>query len=79
MVTAGEHKERYDRLQPEDMTQEEFMGLLLDCYELTDEDGMAELRAVLDRLDGLEKVVGAKTELAARRGAQQAIDERLQE
>lgn len=81
MVTLDDDvKERFDRLQPDDVgTQSDFVALLLDCYELTDEDGMADLRAVLDRLDELEKAVPAKTELGAYRGAQEAIDERLQE
>jgi hypothetical protein len=75
MVAAGEHKDRYDRLQPDDMTQAEFVGLLLDCYELTDEDGMADLRAVLDRVDELEERVGAKAELGAYRGCRDALEE----
>lgn len=81
MVNLSDNtKERFDRLQPESCdTQDDFVSLLLDHYELTDDDGQPEISKVLERMDELEKVVGAKTELAARRGAQQAIDERLQE
>jgi cell fate (sporulation/competence/biofilm development) regulator YlbF (YheA/YmcA/DUF963 family) len=76
---SDDTKARFDRLQPDDMTQGEFVALLLDHYELTDDDGQPDVAKVLDRMDELEKTVGSKTELAAYRGAQQAIDERLTE
>lgn len=79
MVNAGEHKDRFDRLQPDDMTQGEFVGLLLDHYELTDNDGKPDVRRVLDMIEEIRKEVPAKTEVGAYRGAQEAIDERLQE
>lgn len=76
MVTLdNDTKERFDDLQPEECdTQSEFVDLLLDCYELTDEDGMADLRAVLDRVDELEERVGAKAELGAYRGVSDALE-----
>jgi len=68
-------KARFDRLQSDDCdTQSEFVDVLLDTYEFTDEDGAADLRAVLDRLDELEKAVPAKTELGAYRGAVEALE-----
>lgn len=68
-------KERFDRLQPENCaTQSDFVALLLDHYELTDEDGMADLLVILDRLDELEKELGTTAELAAYRGVTDALE-----
>lgn len=71
---SDDTKERFDRLQPPECdTQDEFVSLLLDHYELTDDDGKPDVRKVLDRIDELEKTVPAKVEL----GAYRAIDDRL--
>lgn len=75
MVNAGDQKERFDRLQPDDSTQEEFMEVLLDNYELTDENGAADVRAVLERLESLESDVIAMTEVAAYRGSKEALND----
>jgi hypothetical protein len=75
---SDDTKERFDRLQKDDMTQSEFVSLLLDHYELTDKDGQPDVGKVLDRLDEFEAIVGSKSELGSYRGAQEAIDERLQ-
>lgn len=67
-------KARFDELQPDNMTQAEFVAELLDHYEHSDDDGMADLLAVLDRLDELEERLGAKAELGAYRGVTDAIE-----
>lgn len=66
-------KKRFDRLQEDGTTQSEFVAILLDHYELTDDDGAPEVRAILDRLEEFERIVPAKVEL----GAYRAIDDRL--
>lgn len=69
-------KERFDRLRPDECdTQSEFVDLLLDHYELTDEDGVPELRILLDRMDELEKTVPTKTELGAYRGVRDYLEQ----
>jgi hypothetical protein len=72
---SDDTKERFDRLQPDECdTQDDFVSLLLDHYELTDDNGVADLRVILDRLDKQEERVGAKAELGAYRGVTDAIE-----
>lgn len=67
-------KERFDRLQEDGTTQSEFIDVLLDQYEYTDTQGMADLRIILERLEKLEDRTGAKAELGAYRGVSDALD-----
>jgi hypothetical protein len=65
-------KKRFDDLQPDDCTQAEFVALLLDHYQLTDENGDPVVREIIDRMDELEKGVLSKVEIAAYRGTKEA-------
>lgn len=72
---SDDTKERFDRLNPPECdTQDDFVSLLLDHYEMTDEDGEPELRLLMDRMDELEKSVPSKTEVAAYRGVKEALN-----
>lgn len=69
-VNAGEHKERFDQLKPDDATQAEFVSDLLDAYELVDDEGI-DMNEIMERID---LRLGTQVELAAFRGAREAIE-----
>jgi hypothetical protein len=74
MVSLDDNtKERFDRLQEDGTTQSEFVAILLDHYEYSDDDGAAQVSAIIDRLDELEKSVPVQCELGAYRGTTEAI------
>jgi hypothetical protein len=69
-VNAGDHKDRFNELR-DDQTQEEFMGELLDAYEIVDGSGI-DMEEVLERI---EVSVASKAELASYRGSKQAVED----
>jgi len=69
--TTGD-KERFDELQPENMTQKEFVGELLDCYENRDDKVVIDTDEIIEEL---RHGVASEIELAAYRGVKEAIEE----
>jgi hypothetical protein len=69
---SRETKETFDDLQPEDMTQNQFVQILLEAYQ---DDLTYIVAEESDFQDELIEEAAAKTELAAFRG----IDERLEQ
>jgi hypothetical protein len=69
---SSSDKERFDELQPENMTQKEFVSELLDCYENRDEKVTIDTDEIIDEL---RAGVAAQIELAAYRGTKEAIEE----
>jgi hypothetical protein len=69
---SNQDKERFDELQPENMTQAEFVSELLDCYENRDEKVTIDTDEIIEEL---RTGVASEIELAARRGVSQAIEE----
>jgi hypothetical protein len=65
-------KERFDELQPENMTQKEFVSELLDCYENRDDKVVIDTDKIIEEL---RTGVAAQIELAAYRGTKEAIEE----
>jgi len=65
-------KERFDELQPEGMTQKEFVSELLDCYENRDDKVVIDTDAIIEELGA---GVASEIELAAYRGVKEAIEE----
>jgi len=65
-------KERFDELQPENMTQKEFVSELLDCYENRDEKVTIDTDEIIEEL---RTGVASEIELAAYRGTKEAIEE----
>lgn len=71
-INADENtKDRFDRLQPDDSVQTEFLADCLDAYELVDNSEI-DMSEVLDRV---EVSVASQAELAAYRGARDALEE----
>jgi hypothetical protein len=69
---SSSDKERFDELQPESMTQKEFVSELLDCYEHRDDKVVIDTEEIIEEL---RHGVASEIELAARRGTKQAIEE----
>jgi hypothetical protein len=65
-------KERFDELQPENMTQKEFVSELLDCYENRDDKVVIDTDAIIEEL---RVGVASEIELSAYRGVKEAIEE----
>lgn len=65
-------KERFDELQPENMTQKEFVGELLDVYENRDDKVVIDTQEIIDEL---RHGVASEIELSAYRGVKEAIEE----
>lgn len=72
-VNAGDHKDRYNDLQPDDLTQAEFMAELLDAYEIV-EDSQVDVEEIMEMID---LRLGTQVELAAYRGSKQALEDNL--
>jgi hypothetical protein len=70
-VNAGDHKQRFDTLKPNDATQADFLSDCLDAYEIV-HDGEIDMDEVLDRI---KVEVASQSELAAYRGAKEALEE----
>lgn len=69
---SNDDKERFDELQPEDMTQAEFTSELLDAYEQQDDKVVIDTDAIIN---AIQTGVASEIELAARRGTKSAIEE----
>ena len=69
---SNDDKERFDELQPEDMTQAEFTNKLLDAYEHQDEQVIVDTDKIID---DVSSAVAADIEMAAYRGTKEAIKE----
>jgi len=65
-------KERFDELQPENMSQKEFVSELLDCYENRDDKVVIDTDAIIEEL---RVGVASEIELSAYRGVKEAIEE----
>ena len=70
-VNAGDHKERFRDLQPDDQTQAEFLADCLDAYEIV-EDSQVDLAEILELID---LRLGTQVELASYRGVQAALED----
>jgi len=70
-VNAGDHKQRFSDLQPDDMTQAEFIETLLDSYEIVEDEGL-DMEEIIDMID---LRLGTQVELASYRGAKMAIED----
>lgn len=69
---SSSDKERFDELQPENMTQKEFVSELLDVYENRDDKVVIDTDAIIEEL---RHGVASEIELAAYRGTKEAIGE----
>jgi hypothetical protein len=69
---STDDKERFDELQPEDMTQAEFTSELLDAYEHQDEKVIIDTEAIIN---AIQTGVASEIELCAYRGTKEAIEE----
>lgn len=69
---SNQDKERFDELQPEGMTQAEFVSELLDCYETRDDKVVIDTDEIIE---SVEHGVASEIELAAYRGTKEAIEE----
>jgi len=67
-------KSDFDKLKPDELTHDEFMQELLDAYRRDN----GEIVDVDDLVDGIERQVAAKIELAAYRGIQDALGKDVQ-
>jgi hypothetical protein len=70
-VNAGDHKQRFDKMQPDGATQADFIKELLDAYEIV-EDSSLDVDEVVDRI---ETTIASRAELAAYRGCRDALEE----
>jgi len=68
-------KDRFDSLQPEDSTQDEFVRELLNAYEQNGKGVDPEVWAY-HVADAIAKQMANKVELGAYRGAKQALGDR---
>jgi len=66
-------KERFDELQPDDMTQAEFTSELLDAFENRDEAVVIDTEAIID---DIQSAVASHVEIAAYRGTKHALKTR---
>ena len=69
---SSSDKERFDELQPENMTQKEFVSELLDCYENRDDKVVIDTQEIIEEL---RVGVASEIELSAYRGVKEAIEE----
>ena len=69
---SNQDKERFDELQPEGMTQAEFVSELLDAYEHQDDKVIIDTDEIIDEL---RTGVASEIELSAYRGTKQAIED----
>jgi len=69
---SSSDKERFDELQPESMTQKEFVSELLDVYENKDDKVVIDTEEIIEEL---RHGVASEIELAAYRGTKEAIGE----
>ena len=69
---STDDKERFDELQPEDMTQAEFTSELLDAYENQDDKVVIDTDAIIN---AIQTGVASEIELCAYRGTKEAIKE----
>ena len=69
---SNEDKERFDELQPEDMTQAEFTAELLDAYENQDDKVVIDTDAIIN---AIQTGVASEIELSAYKGTKEAIEE----
>jgi hypothetical protein len=70
-INAGDHKDRFRELQPDDQTQAEFLAECLDAYEIVD-DSQVDLEEIMEMID---LRLGTQVELAAFRGVREAMEE----
>jgi len=69
---SSSDKERFDELQPESMTQKEFVSELLDVYEHRDDKVVIDTDEIIEEL---RHGVASEIELSAYRGVKEAIEE----
>jgi hypothetical protein len=69
---SSSDKERFDELQPESMTQKEFVSELLDAYEHRDDKVVIDTDEIIEEL---RHGVASEIELSAYRGVKEAIEE----
>lgn len=66
-------KEDFDEYKPDGMTQKEFVGELLECWDANDGNGYpADIEAMAEQIT---KRTASEIELAAYRGASEALEE----
>ena len=68
-INAGDHKDRFRDLQPDDQTQAEFLSECLDAYEIVD-GSQVDLEEIMEMID---LRLGTQVELAAYRGTKEAL------
>jgi len=66
---SNQTKSDFDGLKPDELTHDEFVQELLDAYRRDN----GEVVDVDDLVDGIERQVATKIELAAYRGIQEAL------
>jgi hypothetical protein len=71
---SNQTKSEFDELKPGEITHDEFVQELLDAYRRDN----GEVVDVDDLVDGIEKQVATKIELAAYRGIQDALGKDVQ-
>jgi hypothetical protein len=71
---SNQTKSEFDELKPDEITHDEFVQELLDAYRRDN----GEVVDVDDLVDGIEKQVATKIELAAYRGIQDALGKDVQ-
>jgi len=64
-------KDEFDRLKPEDSTNDEFVQDLLEAYEYADEPVRIDTEAITENIS---ESVASKIELAAYKGVTEAIE-----
>jgi hypothetical protein len=74
-VNAGDHKERFNELQPDDQTQAEFLRDCLDAYEIVDDSGI-DVEEILELID---LRLGTQVELATHRGVQSGLEKYIED
>jgi len=71
---GSQTKSDFDALKPDELTHDEFVQELLDAYRRD----KGEIVDVDDLVDGIERQVATKIELAAYRGVQDALGKDVQ-
>ena len=69
---TSKDKQRFDELQPDELTQKEFFSEVLDAYEHRDEKVIIDTDEIVDEIT---RQTAAEIELSARRGVRHAIEE----
>jgi len=64
-------KAKFDRLQPDEYTQDEFVAELLETYENADEPGRIDTEAITEEI---AHSVASEIELSAYKGVTEAIE-----